>query len=59
MSLDPFLIRLLIAVLVIYLGEKLLAVVGISEGAKQLLGLILIIACVLFVIFGNFLPNLA
>lgn len=56
MQLDPFLVRLLIAVLVLYLGERLLAVLTISESARGLLNIVLIIACVLFVIFGSFIP---
>ena len=51
---EAFLIRLLIAVLVWFLGEKIIGLVK-DEGMKGILNIILLIAVVLFVIFGSFL----
>lgn len=52
---EGLLLRLLIGALVYWLGEKIIALVKNAELA-QILNVILIIAVVLFVIFGSILP---
>ncbi len=52
---QEFLIRLVIAVLVFIIGEKVIALVK-DDGTKSILNIILLLGVVLFVIFGNFLP---
>ncbi len=49
------LIRLLIGVLVYFLGEKIIELVK-DESLRQILNVILIIVVVLYVVFGSFLP---
>lgn len=53
--LDGLLLRLLIGVLVWWLGEK---VIGLVKEPRliEVLNIILIVAVVLYVIFGKFLP---
>ncbi len=55
MGLTELLIRLLIAVLAYWLGEK---IIGLVKDAKlqEILNIILLIAVVLFVIFGAIWP---
>jgi hypothetical protein len=55
MILPEFLLRLLIGVLVFFIGEK---VIGLIENgdAKKLLGIVLVVAVVLYVIFGSIFP---
>ena len=55
MTLPEFLLRLLIGVLVFWLGEK---VIGLLDNAKiqQVLTVVLIIVVVLYVIFGAVWP---
>ena len=55
MNLPEFLFRLLIAVLVYWLGEKIVGLVG-NEKLKEILTVVLIIAVVLYVIFGSMFP---
>lgn len=55
MSLPELLVRLLIGVLVFFIGEKVIGLVKNAE-LQQILNIILIIAIVLYVVFGNFLP---
>lgn len=55
MSFPELLIRLLIAVLVYWLGEKIIGLVGNAE-LQKVLTVVLIIAIVLYVVFGSFLP---
>lgn len=55
MGLDLLLVRLLVAVLVWFIGEKLIALVKNAELA-QILNVVLLIAIVLYVVFGSFLP---
>ena len=49
------LVRLLIGVLVYWLGEKVIALVNNGD-LQQILNIILIIVVVLYVVFGSFLP---
>ena len=55
---DPFLIRLLIAVLAYYLFNIVVDKFVEKPKAKEIFGAILLIACVLFVLSGAFLPKL-
>jgi hypothetical protein len=55
MTIDGLLLRLLIGVLVFFIGEKLIGIIDNGE-IKKILGIILIIAVVLYVIFGSILP---
>lgn len=58
---ESLLVRLLIVVLVIFIGDKILALFPAESktatAAKNILGAILLIACVLWLVFGNkYLP---
>ncbi len=55
MNLPDLLIRLLIAALVYWIGEKILGLVKNGELAS-ILNIVLIIAIVLYVVFGSFFP---
>jgi hypothetical protein len=55
MDLPAFLIRLLIGVLVWFIGEKIIALVKNAD-LVQILNIVLLIVIVLFVIFGSVLP---
>lgn len=52
---EGLLLRLLIGVLVYWLGEKIISLVKNAELAN-ILNIVLIIAIVLYVIFGSILP---
>ena len=52
---EGLLLRLLIGVLVFWIGEKIIALVKNGE-LQNILNIILIIAVVLYVIFGSILP---
>lgn len=54
-SLPELLLRLLIGALAYWLGEKIIGLVKDSQ-LQSILNVILIIAVVLYVIFGSFLP---
>lgn len=54
---EELLIRLLVVVLVIWLGDKILATIPISQEAKGIVSVILLILSVLWLIFGTtFIP---
>ena len=53
---DPFLIRLLIAVLVYYFFGIVIGKFGKDSAAQEMFSLILLIACILYLLFGSFLP---
>lgn len=55
MMLPELLLRLLIGVLVYWLGEKIIGLVKNGE-LQQILNIVLIIAIVLYVIFGSIFP---
>ncbi len=55
MTLPDLLIRLLIGVLVYYLGEKVIGLIENGE-LKKILIVVLVIAVVLFVVFGALWP---
>ena len=55
MGLDSFLVRLIIAVLVYYLGEVLLGLIKDAK-LKEILNVVLIIVVVLYAAFGSILP---
>lgn len=55
MTIPDLLIRLLVAALAYWIGEKIISLVKNAELAN-ILNIILIIAVVLFVIFGSFFP---
>ena len=55
MGLPELLVRLLVAVLVFFIGEKVISLVGDAK-LQQILNIILIVAVVLYVVFGNFMP---
>lgn len=52
---ETLLFRLLIGVLVYWIGEKVIALVKNAD-LQGVLNIILIVAVVLYVIFGSFLP---
>ena len=52
---EGLLLRLLVAVLVYWIGEKILSLVKNAE-LVNVLNIILIVGVVLFVIFGSILP---
>ena len=52
-----FAIRLLVGVLLIFLFDRILAIIAINPQAKQILEVVLIIVVVLYVLFGGaYLP---
>lgn len=51
---QSFLIRLLIAIGVIWLTEKLLGVFGTTEPARRVIFVIVLIIMMLFLVFGSF-----
>ena len=53
MDLQPFLIRLLIGVLIIWLIEYILGVVSIDAQVKRIITAIVVIVMVLYIIFGS------
>lgn len=55
MTLPELLIRLLIGALVYWIGEKIIGLITNGELAK-ILTIVLIIAIVLFVVFGSIFP---
>lgn len=55
MNLPDLLIRLLIGALVYWIGEKIITLVKNAD-LQQILNVILIIAIVLFVVFGSIFP---
>ena len=55
MGLPELLVRLLIGVLVYWLGEKVIGLVKNGE-LQAVLNIVLIIAIVLYVVFGSVLP---
>lgn len=55
MGLPDLLLRLLIAALVYWIGEKIIGLVGDAK-LQSILNIILIVAIVLYVIFGSFFP---
>jgi hypothetical protein len=55
MTLPELLIRLLIGALVFFIGEKVIGLIN-DTGVQRVLGIILIIAIVLYVVFGSVWP---
>ena len=55
MGLPELLIRLLVGVLVFFLGEKVIGLVK-NPDMQQLLTVVLVIVVVLYVVFGSFVP---
>lgn len=55
MGLPDLLVRLLIAVLVYWIGEKIIGLIKNGE-LQSVLNVILIVAIVLYVIWGSFFP---
>lgn len=55
MALPELLVRLLVGFLVFWLGEKIIALIK-NPDLQQILTVVLIIAVVLYVIFGSFIP---
>jgi hypothetical protein len=53
MSLEPFLVRLLIGALVIWLTEYVLGILTLDAKIKQLLTVIVVIFVVIFILVGG------
>ena len=53
---DPFLTRLLIAVLVYFLFDLVIKNIVTDGQAARIFSIILLIACILYLFFGSFLP---
>lgn len=54
---SPFLIRLLVAVLVYFLGQKVIETLVSSPDAARIFSIILLLVCVFYALFGWFLPT--
>jgi hypothetical protein len=55
---DPFLTRLLIAVLVYFFFNIVIEKLVTEAKAKSIFEVVLLIACILYLLFGSFLPAL-
>lgn len=53
---DPFLFRLLVGALVWFIFDKIIALLVKKPTPKEIFDIILLIAVVLYVFFGSFLP---
>lgn len=54
--LDPFLLRLLIGALIIFIFQMFFGILPIEERVKGTLNVILIIGVILYIVFGSFIP---
>jgi hypothetical protein len=50
---EPFLIRILIAVAVIWVTEQLLTALSIPEPARKIIFLVVLVMSILFALFGT------
>ncbi len=55
-STDAFLVRLLIAVLVYFFFNIVIEKLVTKPEAKNMFSIVLLIACILYLVFGSFLP---